>query len=323
MDKNNSTSFCLQPFSDLKGYMAMKNGQDKSEYSPQELLKVIQDSFKIVDEIKNMIWSQNRRGNSGVSWDHSSQKIFHIPQKILHCDLRIPESRESFPGLVLKDIIHTEATRDIQKCSHLTEQSVISKDAVSKTASDTDLPGNHTAVPTVIEVNMGHTAPDIRQASVTVPNIFPRNEKDNTSRPEKKRNVRTKIIDLTDYDTRIKQGSDVFIRINRKSRIPAVDDTEHTGRPPEVTKIILPAAKKPAAKNVAAKRKILRTRSQAVVDAVKPAPAVVTTHAVVAAHAVHGIHALHGTHAAEPDYTSTAPGYHCPGSFRDPGRLQC
>ena len=96
MDKNNPTSFCLQPFSDLKGYMAIKNGQDKSKYSLQELLKVIQDSFKIVDEIKNMIWSQNRRGNSGVSWDHSSQKIFDIPQKILHCDLKIPEGQELY-----------------------------------------------------------------------------------------------------------------------------------------------------------------------------------------------------------------------------------
>ena len=53
--------------------MATKNGLDKPEYSLQELLEVVQgiihskgldtnptcpqDSFKIVDEIRNMIWS--------------------------------------------------------------------------------------------------------------------------------------------------------------------------------------------------------------------------------------------------------------------------
>ena len=269
MDQNNSTSFCLEPLSDLRGYMAIKNGQDKSKYSLQELLKVIQDSFKIVDEIKNMIWSQNKRGNSGVSWDHSSQKIFHIPQKILHCDLRIPESRESFPGLVLKDIIHTEATRDIKEWSHLSEESV---------APDTDLPGKHTAVPTMVDdINMDHTT-----ATILSSHHAPKIRGYISSRPKRKWYVKTKMW----HDKILcKQRCDVSITVNRKSK------------PPEVPKIILPA-------DVDGKRRILRTKSQTFVDAVSPAPVVITTHVVVAAHTVHG------THAIEPDYTSTGFRYH-------------
>ena len=78
-----------------------------------------------------------------------------------------------------------------------------------------------------------------------------------------------------------------------------------------------PAAKKPAAKNVAAKSKLLSTKSQAVVaaaisssvvDAVNPAPAVITTHAI---HDVHAVHAVHDPVIHAPAYAApivqTAP----------------
>ena len=73
MKQGNNTLFNLQPLSKLRIYMANKNGLDKPEYSLQELLEVVkdiihskgmvtnttcpQDSFKIVDKIRNIIWS--------------------------------------------------------------------------------------------------------------------------------------------------------------------------------------------------------------------------------------------------------------------------
>ena len=136
-------------------------------------------------------------------------KFHGTSQKILHCDLRIPESRESFPGLMLKDIIHSEEMintsnptmttcpqnleqvlniktlsvdeiRDIKEWSHLTEKSVknIATDAlISKAAPDMHLPGKHT---------MGHTAPTLSSHHV------PRKKGDNNSRPKGKRVVKIK-----------------------------------------------------------------------------------------------------------------------------------
>ena len=67
MEQSNNTSFYPQPLPELS-YLANKNVLDKiplGEYSLQELLKML-----------------NRRGNSGVSWDPSSQKIFELAENI-------------------------------------------------------------------------------------------------------------------------------------------------------------------------------------------------------------------------------------------------
>ena len=57
--------FKLQPLSKLRIYMANKTGLDKIEYSLQELLEML-----------------NRHGNSGGSWDLSSQKMFELAENM-------------------------------------------------------------------------------------------------------------------------------------------------------------------------------------------------------------------------------------------------
>ena len=112
MEPGNNTSFHLQPLSKLRVYMATKHGLDKPEYSLLELLEAVKviihskgldndptfphDPFKIVDEIRNMIWSHYT--------EHPVEDVDPGP---------------------IEDLLHTGITEDISVAHHEGEHSQV------------------------------------------------------------------------------------------------------------------------------------------------------------------------------------------------------
>ena len=190
MDQNNSTSFCLEPSSDLRDYMAIKNGADRSEYSLQELLAVVehiihskglergptcppQNPFKIVDDIRNIIWLHYT--GSQYPEDPAKNVGSALVEELLHAGLTKDTSAPHNGGQQSQ----VEHIRNFMKC-------LVPKCGFCHIMSN--------SAPTPCPSGT-------YQAEAILPTSSPRTEVDLTSEPKRRRIIKTEVIDLEDNET--------------------------------------------------------------------------------------------------------------------------
>ena len=216
-----SALFKLRPLSKLRIYMANKTGLDKNQYSLQELLEMLKDIIHTeemvntsnhtmttcpqnleqalniktlyVDEIRDVIWS-------------------HLTEKsVKSVDTAVTTARDTTENAVVEQAVSSGSIEEILHTSMIEDTSIL------------DSVGEHSQVEHIRDFmkcsipncgfchTMDHTAPalclpGIRQTGVTIPaslssHHVPRKKGDNSSRPKRKRNVRTEVINLADCDT--------------------------------------------------------------------------------------------------------------------------